>query len=212
MNARADGANHPSRQFSESCISHWKLHSIILGLFEGKHLVPKCLLLHAAFYTPPRVISICALPLVTGIDSNFNMVYVEFGNLNGVVVVVHFQSFCGSPFLGKYIGAVTPQHFWMTFILRGKKIIVDRQGKEAKYPEKVPMIFQMAPTEDYEKDVCVQLCQTNQSNFSWESHRDYEYGACGYYDDALAQPHDLTPHYDTARQSANHGKICSIDD
>ena len=70
----------------------------------------------------------------------------------------------------------------------------------------------MAPTEDYEKDVCVQLCQTNQSNFSWESHRDYEYGACGYYDDALAQPHDLTPHYPTARQSANHGKMCSIDD
>ena len=104
----------------------------------------------------------------------------------------------------------------MTFILRGKELLLDRQGEEAKYPEAVPRIFQTAPVEDYNRSICVSLCQNLQSNFSWISHRDYEYDTCGlnqYYDDRVTHPESTTKLYSSTHQSdTNNHKICSIDD
>ena len=64
-------------------------------------------------------------------------------------------------------------------MLRGKELLLDRQGGEAKYPEKVPPLFRSAPVEDYDRNVCNFLCQIqNLNNASWESHYNYEFNTC----------------------------------
>ena len=141
-----------------------------LCLFQGNRLMPKCLY-HYYTVNTPQLLSICAFSHLMSVDSSFSDViklHVEPGNMPGVVLAIHLQSSCSSPFLGKYIGTITPKHFWMNFILRGKELLHDRQEKEAKYPAKVPRIFQAAPVEDYKKNVCVHLCQ-NPNDDLWRS-------------------------------------------
>ena len=66
----------------------------------------------------------------------------------------------------------------MTFILGGKELVLDQQGRqEAKYPDGVPDIFRFAPIEDYRKEVCTYLCQY-QSDISWESIYNYKMNTC----------------------------------
>ena len=78
---------------------------------------------------------------------------------NGVIILIYLQSSCHSPFLGKYVGTVTAEHYWMSIILRGKELMINQHGHEAKYPRKIPSLFQSAPIEDYDKAICDYLCK-----------------------------------------------------
>ena len=87
------------------------------------------------------------------------------------------KSACNSPLLGDYLGTFSPKDFWVAMILRGKEIIVDHQGEEAKYPKQVPRIFRSAPYEDYRKEYCVSLCQQKR-NISWEAIYNHQLNTC----------------------------------
>ena len=122
----------------------------------------------------------CALQHFVGIDSSFSdyrTLNVEFGNMNGIILTIHLQSCCSSPFLGKYVGSLTPEHYWMTLFLSGKELIIDRKELQAKYPEKIPFLFRSAPIENYMQDVCIFLCQS-QKQISWDLHSYYKLGTC----------------------------------
>ena len=153
----------------------------VITLDPGTRLKPKCLFQFAAYRSPPEFLTMCAYQHFMGINSSFSSIRklnVEFGNdLDGVLVWIYLQSSCGSPFLGKYVGTVTPRDVWVTVIIRGKELIIDRQGEETRYPGQLPALFRSAPAEDYSKDVCIHLCQ-NRIHVDWEFHRDYNLSTC----------------------------------
>ena len=141
---------------------------------------PKCLQNYWSGSTPPRFYPICALHHfnIATFGTDWRQFGIEFDNIeNGILPLIHIKSSCSSPFLGDYVGTVTPGRFWMNLILRGKELIIDRQREEVKYPEQVPLIFRSAPVEDYKKEVCNYLCQYQQ-NISWESFYDYQLNTC----------------------------------
>ena len=164
--------------------------------------MPKCLIKFAPHQNPPEFTTVCVYQHFSSIDpsfSTFNAMHVEFGNdLEGVLLTIYLQSSCSSPFLGKYVGTVTPKDVWMSIFLRGKEVIIDGQGKETRYPEKLPALFRSAPVEDYRKDVCIYLCQ-NRISVSWDSHRDYNSSHCEIPDE-------------NADDNSNHVEMCSADD
>ena len=150
---------------------------------------------------PPGFRTACALQHFMGIDSsfaNFRILEVEFGkSWNGAILLIYLQSSCGSPFLGKYVGTVKAEHYWMSILLRGKELMINQQGQEAKYPRKIPSLFQSAPIEDYDKDICDYLCK-NEKKGSWESHHSYKFNTC--------EMNDFTDAHDT------YDKLCSPND
>ena len=133
----------------------------------GTQLTTKCLYRLKVYNDPrsSRFISVCAMQHFLGIDSsflNYRIVEVDFGmSLNGVIVLVSLQSSCGSPLFGEYIGSVTPEHFWITITIRGKELMIDRQGPIATYPPRIHSLFRSAPVEDYNKDICEFLCKNH---------------------------------------------------
>ena len=123
----------------------------------------------------------CALQHFKGIDDSFTEYQqwkIEYGNMQrGIIPSVYMKSTCNSPLLGDYLGTFSPKDFWVAMILRGKEIIVDHQGEEAKYPKQVPRIFRTAPFEDYKKEYCVSLCQQKR-NISWEAIYNHQLNTC----------------------------------
>ena len=102
----------------------------------------------------------------------YQILEVQYGEMEkGLTPLVYLQSHCGSPFLGSYMGAITPEDLWVALNFNEKDVIYEKDYKKAElvYPDGFPQWFQSLSAEDYDKNFCIYVC-SHYLNVIWSDY------------------------------------------
>ena len=111
-------------------------------------------------------------------DQAYRILKIDYGQLpNDIIILIHTQNSCQSPFLGTLVGTATRGLRWLTVALSSKNVIIDQRFDKESYPAGFPSWFQGLPAEDYNVDFCRFICSYH-PDVSWQSFFENQLPTC----------------------------------